>query len=327
MLQEDEEFIGAFIEAIIYDDLDTIEKMLQNGFDPNINMEDETPLLISIIESSYDKKYEIIEILIKYGANVNVCDYFDNSPFKPLNVAKQNGCERIIKLLKSKGAKCNEHLMVFFARNGNIEKLREYLNDDADINSIDSIGYTPLLASLERGKDKTALFLLKNNADVNIKSENNINAIHCAVLGACSISIVNELIARGCKITEVDKEGKTPLYYACMANRKDIVEILLNHGANINIQTFSGETGLMIASFEGYEELVKYLVSKGAEIDLINYEGNTALKMACYSCFFNIVKFLADKGADISIDGLDGTALSMAKKYRCRKIVNFLKNR
>ncbi|HQQ11315.1 MAG TPA: ankyrin repeat domain-containing protein, partial [Synergistales bacterium] len=58
------------------------------------------------------------------------------------------------------------------------------------------------------------------------------------------IAGVTRLIDRGADIEAQDKEGWTPLHYACMNGRTDIARLLLDRGADIEARDMWSYTPL-----------------------------------------------------------------------------------
>ena len=91
---------GRLVEAIQFSDLDAARKALENGADPNMNLEDhcQTPLTMACSQN----RPEIVSLLIDAGADVN-----KPSPvhkFYPLNYASHHGFTEIVRILLERGA-------------------------------------------------------------------------------------------------------------------------------------------------------------------------------------------------------------------------------
>lgn len=57
-------------------------------------------------------------------------------------------------------------------------------------------------------------------------------------------------------MTAVDKEGLTPLGWACLKGQKKVVEILVERGAQIDHTDKHGRTPLDLAAFYGDSDIV-----------------------------------------------------------------------
>lgn len=55
----------------------------------------------------------------------------------------------------------------------------------------------------------------------------------------------------------VDKEGLTPLSWACLKGQKSVVELLVERGAQIDHTDKNGRTPLDLAAFYGDADIVR----------------------------------------------------------------------
>ena len=60
-------------------------------------------------------------------------------------------------------------------------------------------------------------------------------------------------------INNQDEYGYTGLIYAIQANRRDIVNILIDNGADINFQNKDGKTPIMEAAIYGQSDMINLL--------------------------------------------------------------------
>lgn len=58
-------------------------------------------------------------------------------------------------------------------------------------------------------------------------------------------------------MTAVDKEGLTPLSWACLKGQKGVVELLVEKGAQIDHTDKNGRTPLDLAAFYGDADIVR----------------------------------------------------------------------
>ena len=56
-----------------------------------------------------------------------------------------------------------------------------------------------------------------------------------------SLKLIEALIGAGAKIHTKDFVGNTPLHFAALENRKEVVELLLKHGADKEAQNADGK--------------------------------------------------------------------------------------
>jgi len=68
-------------------------------------------------------------------------------------------------------------------------------------------------------------------------------------------------------VDDKNKNGLTPLHYACENGNSYIVDLLINYGANVNVSDNEGFTPLHFACKNGNLEIVKSLVDDGANVN------------------------------------------------------------
>lgn len=89
-----------------------------------------------------------------------------------------------------------------------------------------------------------------------------------------------ELIAKNIGVLDNDKSGYSPLHYACLPKRIEIMEALLESGLNVNLKSNKGITPLMLAVDSQDLEIVKLLLKHGACPSIVTEDGKTALTQA-----------------------------------------------
>lgn len=133
---------------------------------------------------------------------------------------------------------------------GNLERVKQLLNDGANVNQTDNEGLTPLYRAIEHNNVKMAKLLLKHQADVN-------NPIY--LLKAIDISnekMVELLGQVGAKFY-INKFGNSPLFYPTVFNKKQIAIILIFfYGKSIlSIKNNKNKTVLDIVALYGHQEI------------------------------------------------------------------------
>jgi hypothetical protein len=84
--------------------------------------------------------------------------------------------------------------------------------------------------------------------------------------------VVHDCLRRGDSVDARDESGSTPLHYAVLADRDDIVKFLLDHNADVNAADHNGVTPLHCAAFRGNYKMVKELLARGANLHAIATE-------------------------------------------------------
>lgn len=96
---------------------------------------------------------------------------------------------------------------------------------------------------------------------------------------AGDLEAVEDFVAIGRDVNEVDEGLRTPLHFAVAYGHTAVAQELLNSGANIEVKEKQGNTPLHYACGYGRAELVNLLVGAGADASAENAEGKTPLEL------------------------------------------------
>ena len=116
---------------------------------------------------------------------------------------------------------------------GNIEAVKQFLADGADVNVKDKDGGTPLSYAAFHGQTEIVELLIAKGADVNAKNKYGVTPLHFAA-GYGRKETVELLIAKGAdvnaKVVSGPKQGLTPLDAANETNHPKTADLLRKHG-------------------------------------------------------------------------------------------------
>jgi ankyrin repeat protein len=157
------------------------ELLIANGAD--VNPKDENVMAPLRVAAELGHK-EVVELLIAKGADVNG----DMGGWTPLDVvavkksqsgldlATINGLTEIADLLRKHGGKTRDELkaaesIVVAVELGNIEAVKQHLNDGTEVNVKDGTGRTPLHWAAIEGHKEIAELLIAAGADLNAKDK------------------------------------------------------------------------------------------------------------------------------------------------------------
>ena len=110
------------------------------------------------------------------------------------------------------------------------------------------------------------------------------------------------------------KHQVTPLWCAAVANKLDVVKLLIKHGADVNATSDTQSTPVRSACFMTNIEVVKYLVDNGADIHKPNINGGTCLINSVQSV--DLCRYLIEKEADVNAQDNSG---NLALHYAIRE--------
>jgi ankyrin repeat protein len=195
-------------------------------------------LLDAIRTAALKGHYELVQLFLDSGADVNMTAKYESSP---LAAACAGGHYQIAKLLLDHGAE------------------------------IDTAGYrgTALFKAAQNGHERIVDLLLESGADVNMLCDNTIlqrSALQVA-LQYKRTKIALRLLEKGADVNAKGGRDGEALTIASKNGDKEMVQLLLKKGADVNV--VGSEyclNALAQASGEGYREIVELLLEAGADV-------------------------------------------------------------
>lgn len=199
----------------------------------------------------------------------------------------------------------------------NLEVLTELIQCGVDVNlrTDDEFGWAPLMLAVGNDSQEnihdshgisierhisTVQLLLKNKADINLRSKHDDTALSIA----CSkdkYNIVQILLNHNADINVCDTEGRSSLYYASQNGHEGIVQLLLCNEADMNKCSKYGFSPLYAAIKNGCSNTVQTLIKHGADINLCSKYGDTPLNIACFNGHDSIVQLLLNSEAKVNL--------------------------
>lgn len=143
------------------------------------------------------------------------------------------------------------------------------LNHNADVNTRDLSGLTPLYMAVSHGHINSIKTLLENGASYTLKDRRLMSPINTAIIdgNACALQL---LLDYGVSVNVKDRSGYYPIHIAMMSEiNNGLLQLLLDYGASVNVkERTSGCTPLHMAiSMENYE-YITILLKNLQKIDL-----------------------------------------------------------
>lgn len=135
--------------------------------------------------------------------------------------------------------------------------------------------------------------LLNAGGDVNLLNQEGANLLYVAANGA----IAQYLVERGLNVNLRNADDYTPLWYAIINDRADVVAVLLNAGADPNLPVH-GMIPLIEAVKKNNGDIVSQLVKKGANIEAL-YGANSPLATAVVDNRVDAARALIQNGANV----------------------------
>ncbi|WP_072396922.1 quinoprotein dehydrogenase-associated putative ABC transporter substrate-binding protein [Hyphomicrobium sp. CS1GBMeth3] len=212
------------------------------------------------------------------------------------------------------------------------DRLNQWLSDGANVNQ--ELANAVLAKDAERVR-----FLISKGADVNTRDSVGFSPLDTAARNRVA-SLVEILIDAGADPDAADADGFFPLLHAINRNHVPTVEALAKKGADLNKKNKQGITPLSWAIGDGKFFAAKALIDAGADVNARSgYEDVTPLMVVATQIAaktrsgnlaqgpqpLDLARALIDKGADVNALSKDGVnALMIAAGHNNAAIIGLL---
>ena len=253
--------------------------LIENGANMNVRGNVGRSLLHIAVNKG---KADMVEMLLKKGADVNACDSYGSTPITSALTTSQE----IVGILKKAGAKGVERFATDEAdeilkavADGNMDEVKLLI--DNDIKQVDSRGHINYL-------------LIQGKTAKNYISGNATPLLLAAICDRTDIA--KYLMDKGAKVDRrsqvtyamTDKENSenfsafdwTPLIAAVSAGNSDMTKLLLSGKAKIDATNSKGLSPLLIAIRDKNIILVETLLSAGADYNARDSSGSSVMEQA-----------------------------------------------
>ncbi len=217
------------------------------------------------------KAYTPLEVMLKAGDNTIEAVTTDKKSTYRRDIKAKAGEIVIVEISFFDDGK-----FLDYVKDGNVNMVEAAIKKDPTLinNENGTLTSSPLEIAIQNSHVDLVKYLLSKGASF-LKPEN-IYPLHKSILYATSTKpakdkpspdkeLVDLFMAKGCKITDKDDGGNTPLHCAVRAGKYDLVVFLLEKGSDINAKNDFDDTPLKIAQDKGYITIINYLKSKGAQ--------------------------------------------------------------
>ncbi len=168
----------------------------------------------------------LVNDLIVLGANVNVQDNDDNTPF---------------------------HWAAYYGR---VEIARMLIDAGADVNVQDTDDWAPLHYATRDGILEIVQMLIDAKANLDVQDEDGRTPLHWAA-GTGRVEIARMLIGAGADVNVQNEFEQTPLHLAARDGRVEIARMLIGAGARKDIRDDEGRTPYDLARSQKMKKLLK----------------------------------------------------------------------
>lgn len=250
-----------FKQTIKTGNVTLLEELIYEGFDVDYHEAAAIPaLILGILEN----QNSIIQTLLMHGANPNICDVNKQTP---LHIAIKHKKYELIHLLLRYGADIHHEdkdgvSPLMLAKNLNDTIAERTLNNTPPI----TLEKETLFNAASEGNLHTLTQAIEHVDDIFEKNTSKQNLLHLAVYSG-NVKLIAYLLNKQLDIDETDEFGNTPLIIAAQhANRYQVLEYLLSRNPTLDHKNGSGSTALTLALYYGHLKNVEILLDYGASI-------------------------------------------------------------
>lgn len=193
---------------------------------------------------------DIIEILIRYGADINFQDSYGATA---LNIAAIYGDFSVVDLLLYYRAdidlKSHDGTTPLMAAiwSGYADIADLLIQNGANLESRDNEGFTPFLVAAQNGDTLVMDMLIKNGVDIYEKNIYNWDALGLTIRSD-QIAATEFLLKKGNKWNDPERKGLNPCDVAAKYRRKDIFKLLEENNYPVKYKSEIDQMALSVSS-------------------------------------------------------------------------------
>ena len=147
------------------------------------------------------------------------------------------------------------------ARNGTIDDVKEiYSKQPAQLDSINSKGFSPLILATYSSNNEVAKFIVDNSKNLNYSS-NSGTAVMAATFKN-NVTILEYLLKKGANPNLTDANGQTAVFLTVFTANIEVLQLLLNNNASISLRDKNNKLALDYALLMGNQNIIKLLNNK-----------------------------------------------------------------
>jgi ankyrin repeat protein len=243
------------------------------------------------------------ELLIAQGAALEIRDNQGNTPLMEAVMAGFPGtAERLTEkgadpITRNNSGDTPLHIAVVMQR---VDLVTLLLGCGASIHARNSQGITPFNTALTVSPYMVSTLLTKDR--IYAADDDGLSPLHIAIRQRAAPAMIQAVIARGCRISAVDKEGRTPLRLALDMGSYSEAKVLADAGSDIFAVAVDGKTPADIAIAKGPDAIQS--VFSGKAIGARDGSGNTVLHYAAKTGDTAAISALIGLGADKNIKNI-----------------------
>ena len=252
--------------------------------------------------------------------------------------------EEPIVINKNKAKSSNKQEWFKAAKSGNLGSLNRMIVEGIDINCVDAKGCTALIRASGHSRRAVVSFLLQQNAEIEIRSDNGSTALSSSIIGNCR-RVAGLLLEKGANPNGLGPADYSYITIAAAQWNEAMLSILYRSGGNVEVINAKNQSLFHIISIaaefynniNGAKSSFQFLIDRGLDINLKDSNGNTALMILCgahkkdYKVddrnIASLVHFLLKLGAQPALTNLNNkSAFDNAKYHQLQQTKGVLMN-
>jgi ankyrin repeat protein len=216
------------------------------------------------------KAYTPLEVVLKVGDNSIEATSVDKKATFRNSVTGKAGETVVVEISFFDDSKFLDYI-----KEGNVNMAETAIKKNPGLatNADGTLVTSPLQIAIENSQPEMVNYLLSKGAS--FTQPENIYPLHLAIKFASSQKtskdkqapdkqLVDLFLSKGCKITDKDDGGNTPLLCAVRAGKMDMVVLLVKMGADVNAKNDFDDTPMKIAEDKGLISIISFLAANGA---------------------------------------------------------------
>jgi len=247
----------------------------------NEHVSSETSKYFYLLENGRFTRRRTFSVSLSPEACVYIDGFDDCSPLHEAS-AKEFTDINVAKLLLDNNANIETKDIKGFtpllsaAYHGCADVVQLLFDRGADVNAVSNIKESCLLRAAKKGHANVVQLLISAGADVNLQCIGGRSALYvAAVTDVVKVLLENDNQHRVNVDAAEDFGGNRPLHKAVLCEQLNVVQLLVQHGAKLNVQNNDGETPLHIAVKRRYSDIIMFLLSQDADVGLTDVWRNT----------------------------------------------------